>query len=196
MYKFENIEEMIHEFIETLPCQSELPFPEVKVEGKNLEYADLLLDAYASSADSEIQAISQYIYHSKTIGIKTISNALMCMALIEMQHLDALSEIINELGGKPVYYNSNRNFWMTGNMAYGDKNILNLKQDERALMDKHTIRLKLEKNIIGEVNAINGYKLLLTKIKDKYIQRVIEKIISDEEVHICIFKELIKKYLC
>ena len=195
MYKFDDIEERIDKFLESLPCQSEISFPEVKVENKNLAYADMLLDAYASSADSEIQAITQYIYHSKTIGNKTISNALMCTALIEMGHLDALSEIISELGGKPAYYNSNRNFWMTGNIAYGDKNILNLKADENAFTDKHTIRSKLENDIIGEISAINGYKLLLSKIKDKYIQRVIEKIISDEEVHISIFQELIKRYL-
>lgn len=73
MNKFEDIEERIDKFLETLPCQSDMPFPPIKVEKKNLEYATLLLDAFASSADSEIQAITQYIYHSKTISNSTIS---------------------------------------------------------------------------------------------------------------------------
>jgi bacterioferritin len=80
-----------------------MPFPPVKVEKSNLEYANLLLDVFASSADSELQAITQYIYHSKTISNDTISKALMCIALVEMHHLDVLSELITLLGGKPFY---------------------------------------------------------------------------------------------
>lgn len=106
MKKFEDIEEKIDKFLETLPCQSNMPFPQIKVERQNLEYANLLLDSFASSADSEIQAITQYIYHSKTINNDIMSKALMCIALVEMHHLDALSELIPLLGGKPFYQNS------------------------------------------------------------------------------------------
>lgn len=195
MKKFQNIEEKIDEFLETLPCQSDIPFPPIKVEKENLEYANLLLDAFASSADSEIQAITQYIYHSKTINNEAISNALMCIALVEMHHLDALSELIPLLGGKPFYENSSKNFWMTGNIAYVDKNNIYEKQSDNAKNDKSTIRQKLESDINGEKNAINGYNLLLKTIKDKYIQKIISKIISDEQVHIKIFEELIEEYL-
>ncbi|MBC8059473.1 MAG: hypothetical protein H7Y18_02295 [Clostridiaceae bacterium] len=45
MNKFEDIEEKIHKFLETLLCQSDMPFPPIKVERSNLEYANLLLDA-------------------------------------------------------------------------------------------------------------------------------------------------------
>lgn len=195
MDKFEDIEEKIDKFLETLPCQSDVPFPPIKVERKNLEYATLLLDAFASSADSEIQAITQYIYHSKTINNKTISNALMCISLIEMRHLDTISELIVMLGGKPFYENSNKNFWMTGNIAYVDKNIIYEKANNNGEDNKGNIRAKLEVDIDGEQNAINGYNRLLKSINDKYIEKIILKIISDEQVHINIFENLIEKYL-
>lgn len=57
MNKFEDIEEKINKFLETLPCQSDMPFPPIKVERQNPGYANLLLNAFASSSDSEIQAI-------------------------------------------------------------------------------------------------------------------------------------------
>jgi bacterioferritin len=195
MKKFEDIEEKIDEFLGTLPCQSNIPFPLIKVERQNLEYANLLLNVFASSADSEIQAITQYIYHSKTISNEVISKALMCIALVEMRHLDALSELIPLLGGKPFYQNSSKNFWMTGNIAYVDKNIIYNKEGYDDKEDKSNIREKLENNINGEKNAIHGYKLLLKTIKDKYIEKIILKIISDEIVHVKIFEDLIQEYL-
>lgn len=178
-----------------MPCQSTIPFPPIKVERENLEYANLLLNAFASSADSEIQAITQYIYHSKTISNDTISKALMCIALVEMRHLDALSELIPLLGGKPFYQNSSKNFWMTGNIAYVDKNNIYDKQSDNTKNDKLNFRHKLENNIVGEKNAINNYTLLLKTIKDKYIEKIILKIISDEQVHIKIFEDLIEEFL-
>lgn len=192
MKKFPDIEEMIDKFIETLPCQSEMPFPPIKVEKQNLEYANILMDAYASSGDSEIQAITQYIYHSKTISNEAISKTLMCIALIEMGHLDALSELITLLGGKPFFLNSNKNFWMTGNIAYVDKN--NIYKEE--LDSTENVVEKLEKNINAEINAVNGYKIILKHIKDVYIEKVILKIISDELIHIKILGRLLEHAKC
>jgi len=195
MKKCEDIEEKIDAFLESLPCQSNIPFPPIKVERQNLEYANLLLNAFASSADSEIQAITQYIYHSKTINNEVISKTLMCIALVEMHHLDALSELIPLLGGKPFYQNSSMNFWMTGNIAYVDKNIIYEKESIKDKNDKSNIKQKLENDINGEKNAINGYKLLVETIHDKYIEKILLKIISDEKVHIKIFESLIEEYL-
>jgi rubrerythrin len=151
----------IDEFFASLPSQSDISFPPIKVEKENLDYANLLLNPLASSADSELQAITQYIYHSKTISNDIISKALMSIALVEMGHLDSLSELISLLGGKPFYQNSNNNFWMTGNIAYVDKNNIYDKHSDNSKNDKSSVRQKLENNINGEENAINGYTVLL-----------------------------------
>ncbi|MEG2917039.1 MAG: bacterioferritin [Clostridium sp.] len=195
MMEFRNIKEQVDEFLSTLPCKSQVPFPKGEVERKNINYANMILDAYASSADSEIQAITQYLYHHKTIGNKNISMTLMCIALVEMSHFGALGDIIVALGGKPAFYNSNQNFWMTGNMAYGDKEMLDVELDQDDIKSKEVVRQKLMLDIKSEINAINGYKFLIENIDDKYIQKVIHKIISDEEVHIEILHSLIDKYL-
>ena len=195
MNKFEDIEAKIDKFLETLPCQSDIPFPPIKVERSNLEYANLLLDAFASSADSELQAITQYIYHSKTINNDIISKALMCIALVEMRHLDTLSELIPLLGGKPIYENSSKNFWMTGNISYVDKNMIYEKERDNTKDNKSIFREKLENDINSELNAINVYKRLLKAINDKYIEKIILKIISDEQIHLKVLEELIEDYL-
>lgn len=191
MDNFLDIEERIHEFLQSLPCHSDLKDPPVKVEKPNIDYAVMLLDAYASSADSEVQAITQYIFHAQTIEDKIIKNALICISLVEMHHLDILSELITKLGGKPFFLNSSKNFWMTGNIAYVDKNIIYEKDNDDFMKDKKIIRMKLEKDIAGEINAINNYKILYQNINDQYIRKIILKIISDEEVHKKIFEELI-----
>lgn len=193
MFDFVDIEEKIDKFLEELPCQSEMPMPPIKVEKEDLNYATMLLDAYSSSSDSEIQAISQYIYHSHTISNSTISNALMCIALVEMRHFDVLGELIVKLGGKPIYENSNMKFWNAGNISYVDKNVIYHKEGNGK--EKDIIKQKLQKDIIGEENAIKNYKFLLESIKDKYIQDIIVKIIMDEQTHIKIFQGLINKYL-
>lgn len=195
MYNYEDFEAKVDKFFEELPCQSNLPMPEGKVEGKNLNYANMLLDAYSSSADSEIQAISQYLYQHTTIGNEAISNMLLCVSITEMHHLEMLAELIVELGGKPIYYNSNRHYWNTGNIAYGDRDILCLKLDEKDIEDREIIKEKLLLDIKAEVNAINGYRFIKSNIDDKYIKKVLDKIISDEEVHISLFQGMIKKYL-
>lgn len=191
MDDLDNIEDKIHEFFHSLPCQSETPFPPIKVSVQNLEYANLLLDAYASSADSEIQAITQYLFHAKTIEDKTISNTLECTALIEMHHLDVLGELITLLGGKPFFLNSNMNFWMTGNIAYIDKLIIYERENQNNMNDKLIIKKKLEKDIVGEINAINNYRILHQNIKDPYIRAILLKIISDEQVHKSNFEKLV-----
>lgn len=112
-----------------------------------------------------------------------------------MRHLDTLSELIPMLGGKPFYENSNKNFWMTGNIAYLDKNIIYEKEYSNDADNKEKPREKLEVDIDAERNAINGYKRLLKAIEDKYIEKIILKIISDEQTHIKIFESLIEKYL-
>lgn len=195
MNNYDNIEAQIDNFFNSLPCQSDMPMPQGKVERKNLDYANMLLDAYSSASDSEIQAITQYLYQHKTIANESIANTLLGISLVEMRHLDILSDLITDLGGKPVFYNSNRYFWNTGNIAYGDRDILDLKLDEKDAESKEIIKQKLLLDIKGEINAINGYKFIKSNIDDKYIKEVLDKIIGDEEVHIAIFQRMIKKYL-
>lgn len=192
------IEEDVDKFINSLPCQSKIPMPEIKVEAKNTQYAKLLQNAFSGSEDSELAAILQYLYHHETIENKTIANALLCISMIEMHHYDVLSELISLLGENPFLYNSNKFFYSTGTIGYIDDPFACLKEATKDENDdktsKEKIRIKLEKDILSEVNAINAYKFIKENIKDKYINKIIEKIIEDEKYHIRIFNALIQKY--
>lgn len=84
---------------------------------------------------------------------------------------------------------------MTGNIQYIDKNIIYEKEHSNSDDNKEITRRKMESNIDSERNTINGYKRLLKNIEDKYIEKIIVKIISDEQTHIKIFEKLIDKYL-
>lgn len=187
------IEERVEKFIKSLPCQSKMPMPEIKVERKNPEYAKLLLNAFSGSEDSELAAILQYLYHHETIENETIANVLLCISMIEMNHYEVLSELITLLGEKPFLFNANKYFYSTGTIGYMD-NPFACHEEALDKADKAKIRLKLEKDILSEINAINAYNFIQKNIKDKYINKIIEKIIEDEKFHLRLFNTLLEKY--
>lgn len=190
-----NIEEQVNEFLGSLPCQSNMPFPPIKVERQNLKYANLLQDAYAKSGSSELQAITQYIYHNLTIDEEEIKQALLCIALVEMGHLDTLGELIRKLGGKPAYENSNYNFFNGGELGYGDlENRGGSRSETYRDCKKDDLCYKLMLDLSGEKGAIDFYNILKEQIEDRYIKDILDKIISDEKVHVKIFRHLISEY--
>ncbi|MGE5632095.1 MAG: ferritin-like domain-containing protein [Caulobacteraceae bacterium] len=172
-----DIEALMDEFLDCLPCKFDRPYPEVKVEEENPRYAKLLMDAYADGDKSEFTAIGQYLHHHFTIENKEIANAELCISLVEMKHLHILSDLITALGGNPKYRRSNKMWWSGGEVSYGDSACLKLKLD-----------------IAAEQAAIEGYEVLLSEIKDKHIQEIILRIIEDEKVHEQILTDLLDKY--
>lgn len=193
--KDHDIEEEVNKFLESLPCQSDRPYPPIKVEKKNRRYADLLQDAYAKSGSSELQAISQYIYHNLTIDEDEVKQSLLCIALVEMQHLDVLGELIRKLGGKPAYENSNSNFFNAGELGYGDlENRSDLRNPSNSQCKNPELCYKLMLDLSGEKAAIDFYNILKEQIHDRYIQDILDKIIADEKVHVRIFRHLIREY--
>lgn len=186
-----NTEEKIHQFIKELNCHSAMEIPEVKVERKNMEYARLLYSAYAAGEASELVAITQYLYHSETIPIDEISDSIKCVALVEMHHLDMIGDLIKQLGGKPFFFNSNQYFWSSGVIDYVDK--ITDKWD-KDIPDSRVTCLKIDRDIQGEISAINSYEVLYKNIDDMYVRKVLEKIISDEKTHVKIFQGLLDKY--
>jgi bacterioferritin len=172
-----DFEKIMDDFFDNITCKSKKPYPKARVEYKNPRYAKLLMDAYADGGKSEFTAISQYIFHHFTIHIKEISNAMLCIAISEMKHLELLGETIRLLGGSPKYRRGNRMWWTGGEVDYGDN-----------------ICFKLSLDIESEKAAISGYKLLLSEIQDKYIRQTILRIIEDEKEHEEIFTALYNKY--
>lgn len=160
-------------------CTLPIPYPEIRVEGENKNYAKMLSIAYAG-ADGELSTILNYIYsHIITEGKNPYSlcDVLECIAVVEMRHFKTLGKLIFLLGDDPKFYSAmgRRSFFNTGNLAYaGD------------------ISQILKNAIAGEKKTADLYRELSKVISDTYIRQILERIILDEEHHIKIFSELLE----
>ena len=150
--------------------KSNLPYPDIKVEKENIEYAKLLMYPYASMI-SEDTATHLYMYQSFILD-DNICKILENIAIVEMNHLEMLAKTINLLGLKPEY-KSNDIPWTSNYINYNT----NLKDI-------------LKINIEAETLAIKNYQNLIKVINDKYIKKMLERIIVDEEIHLKIFNDL------
>lgn len=153
--------------------KSNLPYPDIKVEKENIEYAKLLMYPYASMI-SEDTATHLYMYQSFILD-NNIGKILENIAIVEMHHLEMLAKTINLLGLKPEY-KSNDIPWTSNYVNYNT----NLKDI-------------LKINIEAETLAIKNYQNLIKVINDKYIRKMLERIIVDEEIHLKIFNDLYKE---
>jgi bacterioferritin len=153
--------------------KSALPYPEIKVEGKNIEYAKMLATSYAGNV-SEDTAIHLYMYQSVVLNNK-YSNIFENIAKVEMYHLKLLAKTIELLGLEPKYqiYCDNIIDFNSSYVNY-DTNINNI----------------LQIDILSESLAIENYKKLIDLIDDKYIKNLLNRIILDEQIHLNIFNEL------
>ncbi|HEX3012571.1 MAG TPA: ferritin family protein [Syntrophomonadaceae bacterium] len=167
----------VDEFVSELSCRVKKPYPSGKVKIKNKHVADLLLNAFANGGNAELTAVAQYINHHLTISQKDVSNLELCIALVEMKHLEMVGDLIESLGGNPKYLRTNRQYWTGGNVDYGK-----------------TLCQKLSLDIYAETEAIAGYRELLRQIKIPQVRKVINRIIEDEMLHRKLFQAAYKKH--
>jgi len=164
-------------------CKVDKPYPEIKVEGENLYYADILLNDYTGIV-SETSAVFLYSYEHIYKFKENIefSEVMEQISIVEMHHLEILGKLITLLGGNPIFkvkenYNNYLTYWSSSFIDY-ENNIIDM----------------LKTNIKGEEQAIKNYKCHASIINDKYIKGILYRIIEDEEKHIECFKILLQKY--
>lgn len=160
-----------------MECQANIPYPEIKVEQKNIAYAELLLENYAGKT-SEQTAIHLYLYqhfigNKDWFDFKTI---IQKIAIVEMHHFAMLAEVIDLLGIKPEYRTIDA---LTGNDLFWNANFVAYPT---------TFGEILEIDIRAEEKAISNYRHHLMLIDDIYIQALLLRIIEDEKIHLAIFK--------
>ena len=167
-----------------LECRVDKPYPEVRVERKNIEYAKLLLDDYASEV-GEDRAIHQYVYQKfdKFKDNPLFSKTLSQIAMVEMRHLELLGETIKLLGVNPEFRFVDRN---TNYLVYWNSSFVDYTTD---------IVEMLRSDIKIEEEAIRKYRYHISLINDKYIKALLYRIIEDEEVHIKCFNMLLNRVL-
>lgn len=161
--------------------KSDKPYPIPRVEGKNIDYAKLLLKNYAGDI-SEETAIHLYLFQSLVLNNKTeFANIMEHIAEVEMHHLKLLGETIQLLGMRPVY---------------GVTSEVNSFKPWNSINVNYSTDLKkiLSINIQSEQYAINNYQYHYSIIKDKYIRELLFRIIEDEKIHLNIFLDLYQKW--
>lgn len=152
---------------------SELPYPEVIIAEENLPEAKLLMPSYSGAA-SELTAVTTYIFQSY-ISVKNdeLRRTLEGIAITEMHHHELLGTTIYKLGGYPVM----------GGRTYWNGSFVNYTLDPKKY---------LQQNIVAEEDAILNYERTILNLKTESIKMLLERIILDEEIHIKIFKDLLR----
>jgi bacterioferritin len=157
------------------------PYPEIKPAKRSKMAVDLLLEDYSGNV-SELTATLQYMYHNfvEKPANENLANLLEKTAIVEMIHMEVLADAIIALGGKPIYKTGdyfNPKYWSSDLVVYG-KNL----ED------------RLKSDLDSEYKAIRKYREHISRIDDPNIQALLKRIILDEEVHVALFKDALKKY--
>lgn len=166
-----------------MKCRVDKDYPEVRVEGENKFYAELLLDDYAG-INGELSAITRYIFQDFNFFKKypKLAEVMAKISMVEMKHLELLGKTIKLLGVDPEFkFKVNSTYlYLYWNASYVNYDTI--------------IDCMLRENILSEQNVINNYRYHISIINDKYIKKLLERIIEDEEVHIECFKQLLNQY--
>ena len=162
----------------------DIPYPEVKVEEKNPYYADILSEDYAGRV-SETTATFLYSYqHFNTFDSnEEFSKIIEEIAIVEMKHLEMLGKTIKLLGKEPIYKTCEASrgdciMWTASNVDYSTR-----------------LKEMLEIDIAAETTAIKTYENHKRLINDKYIKKMLDRIILDEKRHLEIFNMIYKELL-
>lgn len=160
------------------PIMVDLPYPPIRVQGRNQAYANLLSVDYCGTV-SELSAITQYINNENRLSCEKcpIAKTLLGIGMAEMMHLQKLGELIYLLGGKVDFVarscNGRGQLWTPGYLDI---------PEEAAKM--------ITADIEAERAAINQYEMHMDRIQDESVNAVLARIIKDEEYHIMILKVL------
>ncbi len=155
--------------VKKMICKLNKPYPPIKVEKENLEYAEILMKDYAGSG-GEDTAIHEYLFQS--FVKKEVADTLRGIAEVEMHHLFILGELITLLGGKPFFCETVKNDtcvkpWTSEYVNY-----------TMTLKDMIIVDIKREQE------TIKRYQKNIEVIHDIYIKKLLQRIIEDEQLHI------------
>lgn len=158
------------------PIAIELPYPELNVPCKSRNDVIALTPDYAGR-QSETTAVMQYSYQSYIVKdtYPEIAEILEQIAISEMLHHELLASAIVASGGDPIIAGLNC-FWSGSSVNYSTD-----------------IQAVLNANIQAEKQAIANYKRTITKLENKSIINLIQRIILDEELHLATFEKLLEE---
>lgn len=160
------------------PAMADLPYPPVQVSEKNIMYANLLSVDYCGAV-SELSAITQYINNENRISAThcPLAKTFLGIAMAEMMHLQKLGELIRLLGGNVDFAakqpNGRTRLWTPEYLTLPDQ-----------------IGKMIAADIEAEQDAIHQYQMHIHMIRDASVNKVLSRIILDEEYHIMLLRSI------
>ncbi len=165
------------------PIKIDLPYPSLTGITQDLKTARIISPTYAG-VHGELTATLQYIYHyfnfEKDYDSKT-AEALMGIAIAEMEHIEILGNLLVKLGVDPIF----THFPPYKTDYYSARAVSYSKTPVKMLLD----------DISSEMVAISEYRKIIACIDNERVSEIISRIILDEELHVTVLKDLAKLYL-
>ncbi len=153
-----------------------LPYPEIDA-GPDPYAVALLHEDYAGMM-GEMTAANQYLYQYLLLreNDSAFAHAMECIARTERLHMELLGKAIVRLGGAPRFSTYN---------TYWSANFINFIDDRQRMLDC---------NLSLEDAAICNYRFHIEMIPNSSVQRLLERIVLDEELHIRLFGEMLNNF--
>lgn len=165
---------------DTCKATLDLPYPPVRAENCQQEYAYAMLSNIGSS-NSEMSAVSLYFYNSVILQAEEADFARCFheISIVEMHHLDIFSTLAFQMGMDPRLWGSENHrtcYWTPAYNRY-----------------PRNIREVLENAIQGEEAAIQKYIRQSQTICDANIVENLERILLDEKHHVELFHAMLAR---
>lgn len=159
-----------------------MPYPDMKIEKANGTYGRMMLDNYGGRI-SEMSAVSTYLYSNLILvdDYPEVAKAIREINEVEMHHLAIFGSLAKMLGQDPRLWAYVNNCWQYWSPNFG--------------VFQHSLADIVNASIHSEQMSIDKYQQQISIISDRYLQKMLERIIIDEEHHIFIWQTIYKKYL-
>lgn len=184
--------------------QAALPYPLIKPDCKNPQYAAAMLDNMGG-VNSEISAVSLYFYdHLITGEYREAAETFHHVAIVEMHHLEIFGSLALRLGENPRLW-SRRNrgrqylYWSPAYLHYPPFPLPPAPQDGAdcgccSPSPCPPLKKLLAEAIESEQEALNKYMKQTNWIQDVNVCDNLRRIAADEQMHIDIFTRLYHQF--
>lgn len=161
---------------------SELPYPCIDDLDINIQYGQILL-SNIGGLHSKMNTISLFTYNHIIIDDSwhELSEVFQNIAMVEMKHLQIFAKMCYLLGVDPRLWDCHDDFleyWSPGYNVY----------------PRH-MKPMLENAILQKQNAITHYQQQIDCIDEPIIQKMLKRILIDEELHMKILRCYLKQYI-
>ena len=157
------------------------PYPAIELATCNPEYASIMLDNMGGAC-SEMNAVSLYFYNNLITSekYKDVAHVFHEISIVEMHHLNIFGEIACWLGADPRLWVRSGDKYMYWSPEYNTYS--------------WSFRELMHRALHNEIDTIELYKKQICEIDNECIVANLKRIIEDEEIHVEIFRSIIKQY--